>query len=386
MIRSSAQRVMLPVLALLAVFLHPGTEVQGQQWYGSAEYLAWWVKGNHVPALVTTSPTGTARMDAGVLGTPGAQVLFGDGRIDGNVRHGGRIMIGHWLEAHPGWGVEVDYLALGDGANDNYFNSSTGDPILARPFFNVVTPGEDAQLVAFPSVVEGGITILTSSEFHSVEILTRYNYRQGTRGYLDLLAGYRYVRFREGLSIREDLISVDPAGFVQIGTEIDVIDSFVTENDFHGGEIGAVLGFEGVRWGVDFTAKAALGDMREQVTINGRTEVTTPSDPTVTSTGGLLALPSNIGTFTAHELVAIPELEAKLRYFVTDSVQLTLGYNLIFLTKVLRTGEQIDRNVDPSQLSPALGGGGGPGARPTVQLNDTSMWMQGVFAGAEVIY
>ena len=44
--------------------------------WGSAEFLLWWSKGSVTPPLVTTSPSGTAQADAGVL--PDADVLFGE--------------------------------------------------------------------------------------------------------------------------------------------------------------------------------------------------------------------------------------------------------------------------------------------------------------------
>src|SRR6056297_3074011 len=47
----------------------------------TAESLLWFGKGRTMPALVTTSPAGTPQVDAGVLGRPGTQVLFGDGQV-----------------------------------------------------------------------------------------------------------------------------------------------------------------------------------------------------------------------------------------------------------------------------------------------------------------
>ena len=67
-------------------------------WYGQADLLIWWFKGNQVPALVTTSPDGTPRPQAGVLGQPGTEVLFGDTGIDDNYRPGLRLTVGRWLD------------------------------------------------------------------------------------------------------------------------------------------------------------------------------------------------------------------------------------------------------------------------------------------------
>src|SRR5262249_12281711 len=53
------------------------------------EYLLWWIKESPVPALVTTSPPGTPRSLAGVLGAPGTSILF-DGD-ENSERSGGRF-------------------------------------------------------------------------------------------------------------------------------------------------------------------------------------------------------------------------------------------------------------------------------------------------------
>ena len=48
-------------------------------WF-QAEYLLWWIQGNPLPPLVTTSPEGTPQSNAGVLGAAGTGILFGDER------------------------------------------------------------------------------------------------------------------------------------------------------------------------------------------------------------------------------------------------------------------------------------------------------------------
>src|SRR5262245_31571922 len=61
------------------------------------EYLLWWLSAPKLPPLVTTSPPGTPQIDAGVLGSPGTAVLFGDSHVNGDVRSGGRVTLGGWL-------------------------------------------------------------------------------------------------------------------------------------------------------------------------------------------------------------------------------------------------------------------------------------------------
>ena len=377
--------VLLAGLMWIAV---PGHPLMGQDgdfggmagsWYGEADYLIWWVKGNRVPALVSTSPNGTSRSDAGVLGTPGASVLFGDERIDDNYRSGGRIRIGRWLSDVSA--VQLEYFGLGDGANNgNYFNSSTGDPILARPFFNADpnVNGEDSQLIAFPNVIEGSIRIRTGSEMHSVNLLLRRTLREGPRGRLQVLGGYRYLRFRESLNIREDLTVTEVGGPTAQGTTFDIDDWFTTENDFHGADFGLSLSLWGERWQFDSVAKLGVGGIRRQLAIDGRTVTTVPGFSPATAAGGLLAQPTNIGTYNQTEFALLPELDLSLGYRVSDRATLVVGYTLLYLTNTFRTGDQIDRVVNATQL----GGGAlnGP-ARPAAPGSTTSLWAQGLHVG-----
>ena len=71
----------------------------------AADALGWWVKGDSLPALVTTSPIGTPSSAAGVLGEPGTSILYGNQKVNDGIRPGGRIMGGiaeHERTAHDG--------------------------------------------------------------------------------------------------------------------------------------------------------------------------------------------------------------------------------------------------------------------------------------------
>ena len=241
------------------------------RWYVRGEYIALWVNDDPLPALVTTSPSGTPRADAGVLGEPETDVLVGEENWNDRAQPGGRLTFGYWLDdAHTfAWEAQMWITSIGSaGANAN----STGDPIFARPFFNTENGLEDAQLVAYPSVVAGALRIDGRREASSVDVLGRCNWLRWDGGHLDFSCGYRFFRFRESLAIRELLEST-----------ILVSDDFGTVNDFHGVDLGAVVGLRRGGWLLDFTAKVALGDMRQELSIDGSTKV--DGNPSVTVPG-----------------------------------------------------------------------------------------------------
>lgn len=355
-----------------------------QRW-ARAEYLWWWTKGNDVPPLVTTSPATTPRVNAGVL--PGAQVLFGNDSISGEDRSGFRLTYGQWLDDCHKTGVEFNYFSVFDDGSGDYDNGTAGGlggnglPILGRPFFNAQIGAQDALLVSFPGLVNGAVNIDTNSELHSASALLRQQYREGCRGRVDLLGGYRYFRFSESTTITNGLLATGAGriGDPPPGTTIFIEDRFAAGNTFHGGELGFAAVLYRDRFDLELLAKVALGNLHRVVDISGSRTTTIPGAAPATANGGLLALPTNIGVRSNNDFAALPEFGVNINYCLTDRVSLVGGYTLLMLTDVSRTGEQIDLSVNPTQINNGVLAGA---ARPQSQFtNETDFWAQGMNFG-----
>src|SRR5260370_18514070 len=89
----------------------PAPADAGQFWV-EMEYLAWSVKGDRLPPLVTTSPAGTPQAQAGILGPPSTTVLFGDSSVNGDWRSGGRLSAGYWFYPQHRSGIEPSFFGL----------------------------------------------------------------------------------------------------------------------------------------------------------------------------------------------------------------------------------------------------------------------------------
>src|SRR5262249_56449806 len=85
------------------------------------------------------------------------------------------------------------------------------------------------------------------------------------------------------------------------------------------------------------------------VTMEGRTGL---GDTGVTNVvpAGLLALDSNSGRTHHNDFAYLPELNIKFGFQVTQHMSVFTGYNLIYISKVERPGDQIDPNVNPTLL------------------------------------
>ncbi len=352
----------------------------------NGEWLYWTMQGAAVPALVTSNPAGTALDQIGLLGAPSTTVLFGDNIIGDGLNSGFRFSGGVWLDRNESWGIEGSFFYLDPDA-DSFLASSTGDPILSRPFFNIfdpflgpTAPFPDAELVSFPGVLAGSIQAEYDTMFLGAEANLRKKLCSNCWFRLDGLFGYRYLRLEDDLFIRESLEATDPFGFIPVGTQIEVEDTFSTTNNFHGGQIGTVARFQKGRLWFDVVSKLAIGVSNQEVVINGRSSFQVPGEDKIVEQGGLLAQRSNIGTFNRNNLAIVPEINLKLGYRISDHLHGFVGYTFLYWSQVTRAGEQIDLTVNTSQLPP--GELDGP-ARPGFSDRQSDFWAHGLNLGLE---
>lgn len=344
--------------------------------YFRGEYLSWWIKGDNAPALVTTSTDGTAQAQAGVLGQPNTSVLFGDQSLNNMQRSGARFVLGAWLD--PTSRIEGEWFGLGSQST-TFDASSTGSPILARPFFNLGTGAQDARVVAFPAQLTGSVHAGESSSFQGAglqltENLLCWNYCTNRHSRLDFLYGFRYLRLRDNLQIN------DSATSATLATTLATSDSFSTSNSFYGGTVGLINETCIDRWCFTAIGRLGIGGTAERVSINGSTTVTPNTGTPTTSNGGLLAMPSNIGNYSHDGFTVVPQLELKLGYDLTPNLRFTVGYDIIYWSRVARPAQQIDTFVNTSQS----GGNalvGTPG--PLFTFHESDLWVQGVSIGGE---
>lgn len=345
--------------------------------YGQADVLLWWTRPNALPPLLSSSPPGTSLADAGILGTHGANVVFGDSGVDGGLRVGGRFVLGGWLTPDNTWGAEVNFLFL-DQRGTNFSLPTDGSLILGRPFFDVSTQSPNSLLIGYPGLVRGSFSATTATNFIGAGFDLRRALLAGSEFRLDLLAGYRYLRLHESLNINETEIGADPTD-PAFGIPILLNDHFATTNQFHGGELGLDAEFRRGRWSIGLLGKVGLGANLRNVEIGGSTQVTgQPAD-----IGGFLASGSNSGSYHSTGFAVVPEVGLKLGCQITDRVRATVGYSGIYWTGVARPGNQVDLGINPTQFPP--GTLAGP-ARPAFRFNNSDFWAQGINFGLEITY
>jgi hypothetical protein len=364
-----------------------------QDGWASFEFLSWYQDGMELPPLVTTnSDPDVPRAEAGVLTSPSTRILLGGEKVLDDNFDGGRLRVGIWLDRCHTWGFGGEYFELGSETR-SFEASSTGNPVLARPFFNTQTGLEDSELIAFPNVLTGSVVAQARSEFKGGSFFFRRLRRcdEGCTQALfcgrpdhfcsrsEALFGYRYLQLDEGVQVVEDLVSTDSSN---PGT-FDILDRFETRNQFNGFDIGWMYRRTRGFWTLDALVRLAIGNSRQTVRISGETTVSDPNDPPAqTLEGGLLAQSSNIGVYQQNEFAVVPELGANVCYQLTDQFRVSLGYTFIYWSNVVRPGHHISRDLNPNLLPPAADPLSGA-LRPEFAFDTTDYWVQGLNVGLE---
>ena len=354
-----------------------GCECEGPCLWAGVDYLFWWVRGGLLPPLVTTAPATTPAGLAGVLGAPGTSTLFGGQRYNDGVHSGVRTYAGVWFDSARTLGIEGSYFQV-EAKSAGFAAASTGDPVLARPFTDSLG-NPTAELIAYPGISAGTVSVnYVSTGLLGAGGLFRENLTRCPNYSVDLLGGYRYLRFADRLGIRTTQGApgvLDPANATVVGERWD------TKNNIHAFDVGFAGEFRSGPWALIWVAKGAVG--RNLITVDTAATTTdvVGGVPTNVTRSGLLLGEPDVGHISHERYVFIPEVNLRLAYDVTPNVRASVGYTFLSVNGIGRSGEQVPVFAPQGSLPPVVSGDPNlPSARPQT----TVLWAQGIDLGLEI--
>jgi hypothetical protein len=149
-----------------------------------------------------------------------------------------------------------------------------------------------------------------------------------------------------------------------------------TKNQFIGAQIGVKAEKQFGQFDGAAVAKVALGDNYQTVSINGTGLITGTgfAVPAGLTPGGIFSQATNIGQQTRNAFAVVPEVQLQAGYRMQNGVRFFVGYNFLYVSNVVRPGDQIDTTLNLTG-NPALAPGTLTGAtRPAPMFNSSSLW------------
>ena len=352
----------------------------GSRFWSDGAYQAGFIKKFPTPAIIASQGGAFA-----ILGTPGVAPVLGGGNTDVGTLHGGRFSGGFWLSDRRAFGVEAGVFFLAEGTTTS--SASGSGAALGRPFFDTSIQAQNVRLLNLPGQVAGGVTTTGSSQMWGTDLGPIVRVIETDMLTLDQLFYFRYLGLEESQSITD---SVSPVGgavtfrgqsFRGAGATVSVNDSALAINHFYGGGAGLRLGITPGRFFATVTGKVAVGATSQSLRLDGTTTLTGAGD-TQTVPGGLLVPASNSARFNQSQFTWMPEVGVKVGFQITPSIGVYAGYNFLYMTNVVRPGENFTSRVNPTQLpsSQNFGVPFGP-ANPGVSLQSSDFWMHTVGVG-----
>jgi hypothetical protein len=342
-------------------------------WIGF-EGLLWWTKNQPLPVPVITTGPAAQGAGAGSLGAPGTTSL--DGPLHNGLDGGGRISLGGWFDAAHTVGMNGTFLWLdqqtaGFGAFDR---SGTGSFVINEP-----VAGLTSTQISAPGLATGGVSVGAASRLYGGDINLLYNLYRDSAWTINLVGGYRYLELDESINITANTnvftatTYTDSAGNVLAtappGSTITIIDQFRTRSQFNGGQLGAEFQYLFGRWSLSGSARLAIGDTHEIITINGATNVIPVNGSPVPLVGGNFAT-IQIGRYAIDRFALAPEAQLNIGYQFTPWMRGSIGYNFLYLSSVARPGNQIDNSYDGT-------------IHPLVPMTSSSYWAHGLNLGLQ---
>jgi hypothetical protein len=361
-----------------------------ERWWLAGGYTAAWIRSAQIPIPLLT--TGSANdSPPGALGQPGTAVLFGNNSVNFGTFHGGWAELGFWLDTENRWSLDFGGFALAPShVQYSVSSDATGNPAITRPIFGLIGGSEAAFVDALPNTAAGGSLIDVRSLMLGGEVNTRYYVYCCRRLRADALIGFRTLHYEEGLDIQDRIQPLAANSFTYLGNVVNPpntladLDHFKTINTFYGAQFGGRLRWEHELCFVDVFGKVGVGVNSQIANIYGVSNLIAPNGAASAAPGGVLALPTNIGEHSRHQVGYTREAGFNIGFDPHQHIRFKVGYSFLSWSGVVRTGDTLDRVVNPRQVptDQAFGQAGGA-ARPAFIFTDELLWVQFLNVGME---
>lgn len=348
----------------------------GPRFWAGADYTLFWYTPMNCQTLIRTFPAYEA------VGGANPTTVLGQfpskSQIQYNAVSGARVNGGVNFDK---FGVDFSGFLLQTRTmhTDQYDDGNT--LAIAQPYISAGTGTGTNLFASLPGAYGGGVSAAVSSQLWGLELNATRPWYVFLCDSTSLIGGFRYLDLQESIGISSN--SLFPSGLTQNNT-----DSIRTHNSYYGAQFGfhGRIGGDRPGFGAAATSKMALGAVNQRVDLVGSNTIVPFGGPASVESGGLYVRGANQGTFSRGEFAFLYDLDLKLTYNFTSWFQVSMGYSVLYLSSVVRPGDQIDPVVNDQNIRFVAA------PTPSTLPNPTFVWrahsfvVQGITFGAQIQY
>lgn len=299
-----------------------------------------------------------------VGGAPGVNLraAAGNERLDHPFRSGMRLELGSWLDRCQNWGVESSFFFMQATLVESLI-ASDGSQTLVRAAVREPFDQRGAEVIAGPGVGRGSLLVESPLTFLGADVNSRHNLFCEDNRRFDFLAGYRFARMSESVNLNANTTFLN-------GDLLDVIESFRTVSNFHGGQIGMAGEYRFDRVYLSGSAKIAFGATWSSLTRDGVTR-TNMGGALVETPGGAVVPADQMGRTYFRDFAVVPETNVAVGFQVFEHWRAYVGYTFLYVSSVARPGQALGQALNPAA------------ARGDI---NSDFWMHGINLGFEARY
>lgn len=406
-------------LFIALLFAAPACAQEKNKYWIDADYLLWFIKDNPVPVPLITKASFADPLP-GAIGQPHTRVVLGKHSIDMGMMQGFDADAGMWIKRRIG--IEGGYFLLPTVSESKSLHTSgqPGSPNYPVPIFDVSgvfglngVPGETIFILPGPIEEDPGFVakyrLELKSRLQGAELNAIYRMIDKKSFQLKWHGGFCWFELQEKLSFKG---KTHAAAHSTFGNAFyNIADRFDTTNDFLAGQLKIDASYQTKRWHLEAALKGALGAVLQKVKVEGSSKTSggnlfflTQGTANKTLHGGIFSEPSNIGSHHKNPMAWGFETKVQTGFELGKHLEIHVGYSFLWISKVLRPGNQIDRKINSTRTALAdasratvgsgpgpipFGGPPGPAPaprgphRPKVPFHSSTFWAQGLNAGIE---
>lgn len=346
---------------------------QPGEWRLGVEALRWRFKESPIPVPLVTD---------GYVGRPDTKTFLGGQDLDTGGNPGLRLSGDYVLDGRRG--LEANVFHFKSRATDAGVSSSgrLGSTDLILPYLDAVTRTETGTEISYAPLYSGTAREELANDLRGAEFNGTWALAPVGAWKVDLIGGLRYWRLHEKYRFTTSSPFIPPHP-----QDIwETTDEFDTANSFYGAQGGLRARFDEGAFFAHATVKVALGAMVQRARIDGSlvTNDFTNYGPTQVYAGGYFALPTNMGQHERTVFAAVPEAGLNLGYRISPAATVFAGYSLVYASRVIRPGNQVNRTINTTQ---SVAHTEDPDARlsgpaePSYRYAESRFWSQGLNVG-----